>query len=538
MKKILLMSIFLITYVFAVDITMTQTPTDTNTSEQMPTIERVFGNNLFMGKFANIKQYRYNPNYRINIGDNISIMFWGAYNNEIKVTVDSQGNIFIPQVGVIHVLGVRAGELNKIVTRAVKKVFKSNVFVYANVLNYQPISVFVTGNVNKPGLYEGLSSDSVVQFLDKARGINLKDGSFRNIYIKRYGKVIKKLDLYNFLLNGNLDMFQFKNGDVVYVDALKYSVYVKGDAKRPYRFELLKPYVTLEDVIKLAIPNQSVTNAIVYHWSKNGKLTTKKISLSDINYKIYAGDEIEFLSDHNAYQVTVNLEGEVAGTHTLVLPKGTSLQTLLKNLNYSPLANKNAVQLYRKSIAKLQKQLIESQLRDLEAKVLTASSITTGGATIRKEEAQLIMSFINRAKNIQPKGRVVLNKETNLSNVILEDGDTIYIPKKSNIVTIQGEVKIPGAQTYVPEYSIDDYIKSVGGFTDRADKEHVLIIRQSGKVFTYDADAFFKKHVKISRGDSILVLGKPNSENLQISKDITQILYQIAVSAGVVLRLF
>jgi hypothetical protein len=210
----------------------------------------------------------------------------------------------------------------------------------------------------------------------------------------------------------------------------------------------------------------------------------------------------------------------------------------LSQLNYSPLANIKAIQLYRKSVAKLQKALIDSQLRDLEARVLTASSVTTGGAAIRKEEAQLIMDFIQRAKKVQPRGRVVLNNETNLSKIILESDDTIFIPKKSNIITIQGEVKIPGAQTYVPGYKIDDYIKSVGGFTDRADREHVLIIRQNGKIITYDADSFFRKNVIILPGDSILVLGKPNSENLQITKDITQILYQIAVSAGVVLRLF
>jgi len=536
MKKILLFFMMLST-LFGVDISLTQTPNETNISYEKPSSEAVFGNNLFLGKFANIKQYRYNPEYRINIGDEISIMFWGAYNNEIKTIVDAQGNIFIPQVGVIHVLGVKAGELNILIQNAVKKVFKSNVSVYANVLNYQPVSVFVTGSVNRPGLYEGLSSDSVIQFLDKAGGINLSNGSFRKIYIKRNGKIVKKVDLYDFLLGGDLDMFQFKNGDVIFDNSLQNYIFVKGDVKRAYRFEILKKCLSLSEVMALAVPNETVTNALIYHWDKNGKLTTKKVTLNS-DEKICSGDEVEFLSDHNAYEVTVNLEGEVGGTHTLVFPKGTTLKEVLENLTYSPLANKNAVQLYRKSIAKLQKQLLDAQLKDLEARVLTASSITTGGAAIRKEEAQLIIDFINRAKNIQPKGRVVLNSQTDLNNVIIEDGDTIYIPKKSSIITVQGEVKIPGAQTYVPGYKIDDYIKSVGGFTDRADKEHVLIIRQNGKVITYDADRFFKKDVKIYRGDSILVLGKPNSENLQISKDITQILYQIAVSAGVVVKLF
>jgi len=536
MKRILFGLLIVLNFLFGVDIALTQTPTENNLSIT-PQVEKPFGYNLFMGKFSNVKQFIYNPHYRINIGDEIVVMFWGAFDGQYKLKVDNQGNIFIPKVGVIHVLGLEAGKLNIVIQNAVKKVFKNNVFVYANVLDYQPISVFVTGAVNSPGLYQGLSSDSVIQFLDKAKGINLKDGSFRKVYIKRNGKIIKKYDLYDFLTGGNLDMFQFKNGDIIYVDNLKYYIYVKGDVKRPYRFEFLKPSVTLNELKYYALPNETATNVVINHWEKNGKLITRKYSIFD-NPLIYNGDEVEFISDHNTNQITINLDGEINGAHMLVVPKGTSLKSVLDRINYSPIANRKAVQLYRKSIAKLQKQLIEAQLKDLEARVLTASSVTTSGATIRKEEAQLIMNFIKRARTVQPKGRVVLNKETNLSQVILEEGDTIYIPKKSSIVTIQGEVKIPGAQTYVPGYNIDDYIKSVGGFTDRADKKHILIIKQNGKVITYDDTAFFKKNVKISKGDSILVLGKPNSENLQITKDITQILYQIAVSAGIVLKLF
>ncbi|WP_457560455.1 SLBB domain-containing protein, partial [Caminibacter sp.] len=298
------------------------------------------------------------------------------------------------------------------------------------------------------------------------------------------------------------------------------------------------PFIPMKEVKKLAIPNEDATLIIVYHWNKNGEMTTKKLNINNDTYIVLNGDEVNFISDFNAKEIHITLQGAVIGKHNLIVKKGTSLADVLKQIPYSPLANKSAIQLYRKSIAKLQKELIDAQLKDLEAKVLTASSVTTGGATIRKEEAQLILDFIKRARQIKPKGRVVLNKDTNLSNVILEDGDTIYIPKKSNIVTIQGEVKIPGAQTYVPNYTVKDYIKSVGGFSSRADREHVLIIRQSGKVITYDATSWFGKSPKIKPGDSILVLGKPSSENLQITKDITQILYQIAVSAGVVLRLF
>ncbi len=540
MKKILIITVFLLKALFAVDIAMSQEPTvDLNETEVFSKKIKVFGTNLFNGSFSDVRQYKYNPNYRINIGDVISIKFWGAYDAEIKAAVDTQGNIFIPKVGTIHILGAKNENISKIIKKAVEKVYKKNVYVYANLDNYQPVSVFVTGSVNKPGLYEGLSSDSIIQFLDKAKGIKFEDGSFRYITILRDNQKLKEIDLYEFLLYGKLGFFQFKNGDVIFVDSIKYYVTVSGDVKRPYRFELTAPSITLKELSKLALPNETATNVIVSRWTKDHKKIVKKLSLNENkNFSVQSGDEVQFIPDHNAYTIEVNIEGEHTGSHKLVVPKGTTLQEVIDKIEFSPLSNKDAIQLFRKSVAKLQKQLIDSQLRDLEAMVLTTGSATTEEAIIRKQESQLILNFIERAKKIEPKGRVYLNDKSDFKKIVLEDQDTIYIPKKSNIVTIQGEVKLPGAQTYVKDLKFEDYLKSVGGYNFRADKSNILIIRQNGQVINYDATSFASKTPTIKPGDSILVLGKPDTKNLQLAKDITQIIYQIAVGAAVVLNAF
>jgi protein involved in polysaccharide export with SLBB domain len=276
--KIIILSLLFLTSLFGVDIALTSQPEENNET-MLPIKNDVFGYNLFMGKFTNIRQYRYNPHYKINVGDNISIMFWGAYNTEIKLFVDNQGNLFIPKVGIVHVLGLEASKLNNAIKKAVKKVFKNNVEVYANVMNYQPVTVFVAGSVKKPGLYEGLSSDSVLQFLDKAKGVDLYDGSLRFISIKRDRKLLKNIDLYDFLIGGKLDTLQFKNGDVIFVDTIKHYIYVSGDVKREYRFELKKKQIDLQNFIQMVVPNKSATNVIVYHY-EHDKLITKKLTLT------------------------------------------------------------------------------------------------------------------------------------------------------------------------------------------------------------------------------------------------------------------
>ncbi|MDR2099903.1 MAG: polysaccharide biosynthesis/export family protein, partial [Campylobacteraceae bacterium] len=101
----------------------------------------VFGSHMFKGNFANVKRHVYNPDYRINIGDVIILKMWGAFEFEQPLTVDSQGNIFVPKVGVVKLLGVRNGDIVSVITQHVKKVYKDNVFVYADMEAYQNVSV-------------------------------------------------------------------------------------------------------------------------------------------------------------------------------------------------------------------------------------------------------------------------------------------------------------------------------------------------------------------------------------------------------------
>ncbi len=538
MIKNILITLILSTAVFGLELSnLTDTTAQdlNNSYTQESTI--VFGYNLFNGSFSKNTQHRYNPEYLISIGDTINLKMWGAFEFEAKATVDSQGNIFIPKVGTVNILGIRNDKLSKSIEEKVKKVFKKNVFIYANLNSYQPVSIFVTGAVNKPGLYEGLSSDSVIQFIDKAKGINNKSGSYRNIKVLRQNKEIYNVDLYEFLLSGSLKLFQFHMGDVVVVETIENYINITGDVKRPYRFEMTKNSVTLSEVLNVVLPNPTLTNFTITTYNQNNE---QNIAIYPINKNldmpIHSGESVNFIPDHNTKDIEIKISGEHSNIHNIVVKKGTSLQEVFNNIALTDMSDAASFQLYRKSIAAQQKSLLDSQLNDLEAKTLTVGSVSAEEATIRKQEAELVLNFIDRAKKVKPKGQVVINKDSNLSDIFLEDGDEIYIPKRSHMVIVQGEVMLPSAQTYVENMSFNDYIDSCGGYSFRANDENILIIQKNGKVTTYDASSIFGDEHKIYPGDSILVLGKVDTKYLQVIKDITQIVYQIAVGAAVVLR--
>ncbi|AWI34944.1 polysaccharide biosynthesis/export family protein [Helicobacter apodemus] len=501
-------------------------------------ITKVFGFHLFNGNFTQASQFLYNPDYKIAIGDKINFRMWGAVEFHQELMVDSQGNIFIPAVGAVNLLGVRNGDLVKVLKSSIAKIYKNNVFVYADMNVYQNVSIFVTGNVNKPGLYQGLSSDSIVQYLDKAGGINLEYGSFRDIEILRDNKPVLKVDLYNFLLNGKVQLFPFRTGDVILVKNLQEYVSVKGEVQKPYRFELKDDIKTLEDIAIISGAKPIVTNAIVRSYLPNNILDIISYNKNQFqNVLLKTGDEIEFRPDYNSKNISVSIEGEHDGLHSLIIKKGTTLKELIRLIKVNKQSNIEAIQVFRKSVANSQKQLIESQLKELETLALTSSSITTQESAVRSSQANMILEFIQRAKNIQPKGQIVLDSQEAYATTILEEGDIINIPTKNNLVLVQGEVAIPGAFIYEPNKNLQYYIKLAGDFTERANKKRILLIRANGKAERYNGSWYALSSAPgLNPGDSLLILPAiETGRNLQITSILTQILYQIAIATKVVL---
>ncbi|MEQ9209433.1 MAG: polysaccharide biosynthesis/export family protein, partial [Pseudomonadales bacterium] len=205
--------------------------------ESVDTSYRVFGGNLFTGTFAQQSFSGFNPNYRINVGDTLYLQVWGAVEFEGEQQVDPQGNIFIPQVGPVRVLGTPNGELNNVIENAVSRVYTNNVFIYTSLVEAQPVKVFVTGNVIKPGLYPGLSSDSILSYLDRAGGIDPQRGSYLDVRLKRDNETVKVYNLYDFLLEGTIDSIQLHEGDVLVVGSRQSVVQFDGLVENPYQIE-------------------------------------------------------------------------------------------------------------------------------------------------------------------------------------------------------------------------------------------------------------------------------------------------------------
>lgn len=501
----------------------------------------VFGAQLFTGAFARQGATQFNPDYAIALGDKIQVRLWGAFEFDQTLVVDPKGNIFIPHAGPVQVLGVRNQDLQRMVEAAVSRTFRNNVNSYASLAAAQPVRVFVGGFVNRPGLYSGTSMDSLLHYLDQAGGIDPDRGSFLQVEVRRGAQVRTTANLYAFLFNGSLPLTQLSDGDVIFVAPRKQTVKVRGLATNAKRFEFSEDAMTVADVARMAKPQAAATHVRVVR-NTGAVKNVEYFPLADAaTVQLNNGDELEFTADKKPGTITVRVEGEHQSPQEYVLPYGVRVGELLQQIRYSERSDEDSLQLFRISVKERQKQMLTTALKSLETAALTARSGTSDEARLRKEEADLILQWVERAKQIEPSGQVVIAQAGGRNNLLLENGDVVRIPKRDGLVLVSGEVLFPTAIAFDPGMGLDDYVKRAGGYTQNADAARIVVARRDGSFAEASGEkGFFRLgdgEVAVRTGDEILVLPKIDVKSRQIWKDMTQIIYQIAVSAKVVFGL-
>jgi len=490
-----------------------------------------FGAHLFSGGFSGIRSDGLNAGYKVVPGDQITLRIWGAVEVERVLPVDAQGNVFVPSIGPIKVQGVTQGQLQGLITSAIKSVYPEGVEVYTNLQGVQPVSVFVTGYVNNPGRYAGTPTDSLLYFIDQAGGIDPQLGSYRQIEIIRDGRTLAEADLYDFLLEGKLARPQLQDGDTILVSERGPAVVVTGDVERDYRYELRLEQMSGKALLELARTRTGVSHVLLRGSRESGPVS-QYLALNDFSEQaLRSGDELLFSSDQRDEMVVVQLEGSFYGPSRYAVPRNTRLQSFLDTVAVPKgMTDTESVSIRRLSVAEQQKAALKESLRRLETYYLGASSATPQEAEIRVKEAELIRDYARRAAQNEPSGRLVVAHNGEVSNIRLQDGDVITLPEVNDAVLISGEVLVPQSVVFQPGLTALDYIEGAGGFTQHADDDRILVARLNGEV--RDAG-----DIELKPGDEILVLPAVPTKNLQLASTLSQILYQLALSYKVIVDL-
>lgn len=187
------------------------------------------------------------PDYVLGPGDGLTISVWGGVSQTFARTVDGEGRIVLPEAGAMVVAGLTLERAQALIAGVLGPQFK-DAHVVVSVARLRTVRVYVVGDVQRPGAYDISSLSTPLNALYAAGGPT-SAGSLRTVRHLRGDRLIREVDLYDFLLHGiRGDVERLEAGDTILVPAAGPQAEVDGMVKRPAIYEF-KGQVTLADVL-------------------------------------------------------------------------------------------------------------------------------------------------------------------------------------------------------------------------------------------------------------------------------------------------
>ena len=222
---------------------------------------RVFGVDVFRRsktQFLPLLSGPVPPDYRIGPGDVLALILTGDVELAYTLQVMREGYVLIPQVGQVHVANLTLEQVRDVlfsrlgrVYSGVKRAANATTRFDVSVVNVRANQIFVTGEVTQPGAYQISSLGTAMTALYAAGGVTERS-DMRAVAVRRGGKTVATLDLYDYLLRGDThNDVRLETGDVVFVPVHGTRVEVTGAVVRPGIYEL-KDGERLEDLLHAA----------------------------------------------------------------------------------------------------------------------------------------------------------------------------------------------------------------------------------------------------------------------------------------------
>ncbi|MBA6342140.1 SLBB domain-containing protein [Colwellia sp. MB02u-10] len=278
------------------------------------------------------------PNhYILGVGDQLSIQIYGKENAEYILPITREGNILIPDVGPIKVVGLAFAEMKKFLAERIQqRIIGVNVVV--SLAELRSMRIFVLGDAYKPGPYILSSLSSVTHAIFAAGGVS-DIGSLRNIEVKRAGKIVQTVDLYDLLIHGDSSSdILLQSGDVVFIPTQNKNVSIRGEVRRPAIYEL-KAGDNFNQIIAMAgglLPSAYPQSTMVERYNQHSLLSIINIDLTDSQARkqlLKSGDYIRVLKSSGMYDQSITVIGAVTRPGKYQWQQGLKVADLLPNLD-------------------------------------------------------------------------------------------------------------------------------------------------------------------------------------------------------------
>ena len=383
-------------------------------------------------------------NYVVGPNDQLIVNVYGKSVVNWTLDVTPEGNINIPGVGILNVTGKTIEQA----TTAIKNKLIANNYAVGNGVsvqvtlgNIRSIKVILVGEVMKPGTYTLPSLATVFNALYSAGGPN-DNGSFRQIEIIRNNHIIRKLDVYDFLLKGELkDNIVLQDQDIIHIPPYTTRVEMSGEVKTPALFEVL-PGETLQNVINFAggFTDRAYTARIKVVQVSDQQHKIADVFEKDFNtYKPQRGDKYTIERILDRFENRVLISGAVFRPGEYELKDGLTLSQLIQN-----------------------------------AAGLKEDAFMGRGNIIRLKPDNTTESIPFNVQGIMDKSSadIPLKREDSVRI------SSIFDLRDKYTVTIQGKVRFPGDFSYSDSLNVEDLIMEAGGFLEGASTKRIEVARR------------------------------------------------------------
>ena len=317
----------------------------------------IFENNPFSNK--NYLVGNIDEGYIIAPGDELRIFVWGANAYQAQIKIDLNGNAILPDVGAFLIAGTSYGAVKKKLKNYLGKSFSGLItspqesFIDVSLTQIRPVKVTVLGEVNTPGphLIGGFASS--LNALYASGGIKTS-GSLREVKLYRNSKLIKTIDLYNYITTGSLDSdIRLQNNDILFVPPRISAIKAVGEFRHSGIFELKKKE-GIKNLIKYSggmLATASYNNVVIHRingvddrsGNKQFDRFITSVNYQELynkknNFKLYDGDEIKIDKVLSKVVGFVSLQGSINRPGFYPLAKFKDLKTLILDAGDSLLA--------------------------------------------------------------------------------------------------------------------------------------------------------------------------------------------------------
>lgn len=425
----------------------------------------IFGSKLFQSTdltFEPNLRIATPKNYQLGPDDELVIDIFGNASDSYRLKVSPEGTVKVLNLAPVYVSGLTIEEAKERLVSRLRQAYSGlnsggGTYAVVNLGNIRSIRVSIIGEVVKPGSYTVSSLATAFNALYLCGGPDSM-GTYRNIRVLRNNKVVRTIDLYQFLLTGEqADNILLQDQDIIQVPFFTNRIELDGEIKRPAIYEI-KENESLEQLLQFS---GGFTSMAYRAYVTGRRPTDREIEVLNIpqgelkNFKLQNGDRIEvgkILLDR--YQNRVQIQGAVfrPGDYALTPETKTFGQLLKKADGLKENAFRNRAVIFREK---------------------------------ENGEPQVVSVDINKIL----KGEIPDIELHRQDSIVIK---TIKELREEAFVTLLGEANSEGDAPYAEGMTVADLVLIGGGFTEGAIGSRIEIAR---RVKELNSDRVYKVEI-------------------------------------------